>query len=135
MAKLRGEALKFFQKAGRKGARAHAKKYGSKQRVRWGSLGGRPRQRKTLLIIEALKNGPKSRREIADVTKLGLGTISATLERLSANGEVIHSARGTKRKNSGKWELVHDIAAKSETENQDGQQEPGRQDSPTAIAS
>jgi hypothetical protein len=121
MSKLTGKALAFFQRAGRRGAKAHAAKYGSKQRKQWASLGGRPRERKTLLILEALKSGPKSRLEISKATKLDLGIVSATLERLSRIGEVVHSARGNKRKNSGKWEFVHDTTAKSEAENQNGQ--------------
>jgi hypothetical protein len=126
--KLTGAALRFFQKVGRRGAKISAEKFDHKQRKAWGSLGGRPRSENTLKILDALKDGPKSRIEISQQTKIKVSAVTDALNNLRIRGAVINPSRG-------KWELNGDSTAKSKAENQDRQQKPRRQVPSQALAS
>ncbi len=114
MAKTSGAFHKFFQNIGAKGGRARAKKYGKKKLIEWASAGGRPRGVYGL-IVKALKRGPKSRRQIHQITGIPLLPISSALNYLQRRGEVINRKVGTGGVNTGLWELVqNDTEGKSE---------------------
>ena len=55
-----------------------------------------PRGQTRAKVLEALKDGPKTAGEIADMTGVPRGSASTTLSKLAKSGEVVKAERGYK---------------------------------------
>ena len=55
-----------------------------------------PRGQTRAMILDALKDGPKTAGEVAAATGIGRGTASTTLTKLAKSGEVVKAERGYK---------------------------------------
>jgi DNA-binding transcriptional ArsR family regulator len=55
-----------------------------------------PRGQTRAVILDALKDGPKTAGEVAAATGIGRGTVSTTLSKLAKSGELVKAERGYK---------------------------------------